>query len=499
MPAFDAEQIFGRRRSGILLHPTSLPGEWDNGDLGDNAFRFVDFLAATGQTIWQMLPLGPTHDGGSPYQCLSVHAGNPRLISIDRLVSEGMLDDEDVRRYRRADSEQPSFAARERLLERARQAFFERADEEHRTAYERFASSHDHWLADYALFQALRIENELREWSQWPASLRDRDTRALAKARDRHCDTIELVRFEQFLFHRQWTALKAYANDRGVLLFGDIPIFVAYDSVDVWANRDIFRLDERGHPLVVAGVPPDYFSATGQLWGNPHYDWEHMKEDGFSWWMKRIESQFEVCDLVRIDHFRGFESYWEVPVGQENAIGGRWVKGPGELFFETTLERFGSLPFVAEDLGLITPQVYALRDKYHLPGMRVLQFAFDGKRDNPYLPHNHERNSVVYTGTHDNDTTLGWYESASEDTCAYVKEYLGGFSEPMPWPLIRTALRSVANTCIIPMQDLLGLGSEHRMNTPGTTTNNWTWRFDWDQLTDDTMERLARIVDLYGR
>jgi len=483
--------LLNRRRAGILLHPTSLPGPHGCGALGDEAFRFIEFLAAAGQTLWQVLPLGPTHANGSPYQCLSVHAGNPRLICLDRLAAYGWLARDDAAEEREGD--------RATVLARAYAGFLERASAQERASFDEFVSTQQGWLADYALFQALRLQYECADWSRWPATLRDRDAAALDKVRRRHRAIIERICFEQYAFQRQWDEVRAEANRRGILVFGDMPIFVAHDSVDVWVNRHLFELDDKGRPTVVAGVPPDYFSATGQRWGNPHYRWKLMEEDGFAWWMQRVASQLRMFDLVRIDHFRGFEAYWEIPADQPTAMGGRWVEGPGGKFFDAVLRRFGSLPFVAEDLGLITAPVHALREQYQMPGMRILQFAFEGGSDNPYLPHNHCRDAVVYTGTHDNDTTLGWYEGLGAPMRERVREYLGRPAEPMPWPLIRTAYASVANTAVIPLQDALALGTSSRMNTPGTTQDNWRWRFDWAQMPVELAAGLRQLSALYGR
>jgi 4-alpha-glucanotransferase len=482
--------LLNTRRAGVLLHPTSLPGPDGCGALGDEAFRFIDFLAAAGQTLWQVLPLGPTHANGSPYQCLSVHAGNPRLICLDRLISDGWLARGDA-----AERE----ADRASALSQAHAGFLERASEQERASFDEFVSTQQGWLADYALFQALRLHYECADWSRWPATLRDRDPAALDKARRRHRAMIDRICFEQFVFQRQWDGVREEANRRGILVLGDMPIFVAHDSVDVWVNRHLFELDDKGRPTVVAGVPPDYFSATGQRWGNPHYRWKLMEEDGYAWWMGRIATHLRMFDLVRIDHFRGFEAYWEIPADHPTAMGGRWVEGPGGTFFDAVLRRFGSLPFVAEDLGLITPPVHALREQYQMPGMRILQFAFEGGCDNPYLPHNHRRNTVVYTGTHDNDTTLGWYEGLDAPMRERVREYLGHPAEPMPWPLIRAAYASVANTAVIPLQDALALGTSSRMNTPGTSQDNWRWRFDWAQVSVRLAAGLRRLSEIYGR
>ena len=491
------ESSLNRRRTGILLHPTSLPGPRRHGDFGSEAYRFVDFLAAAGQSVWQVLPLGPTHNGGSPYQCLSVHAGNPLLISVQRLIDQGWLQANGEAEMDVAD-EARTYAT-DGPLARAYRGFREGADEATRADYYAFLTAAHDWLEDYALFLALRVRFKHAAWTEWPAPLRDRDGDALAKARRRHHGFIDLVRFQQFLFYRQWLEIRRYANERDILLFGDMPIFVAHDSVDVWAHRDIFNLDREGQPVVVAGVPPDYFSATGQRWGNPHYRWDVMAEDGYRWWIRRIGGQLQLFDLVRIDHFRGFESFWEIPADRGDATEGRWVDGPGAKLFDALHAHFGRLPFVAEDLGMITPAVLALRDKYGLPGMKVLQFAFDGSADNPYLPHNHQVDCVIYPGTHDNDTTVGWYDSLAAGSKEYVMEYLAYPREPMPWPLIRAALESVAQLSIVPMQDVLGLDGRHRMNTPGTSQGNWRWRFRWDQVPADLAGKLKRMAQIYQR
>lgn len=475
-----------RRRAGVLLHPTSLPGPGDTGDLGHEARHFVDFLVGAGMSVWQTLPLGPTHNDRSPYLCLSVHAGNPALISLALLHEWGWLA---------VDAQ----GARAVLLQKARASFDQSADGAARDAREAFVVREQDWLADYSLYLALRKAYGFVPWWQWPESLRDRDADALAEARVRLADDIAQVEFEQFVFFRQWEALKAYANAQGVQLFGDMPIFVAHDSAEVWAHREYFALDAAGQPTVVAGVPPDYFSETGQRWGNPLYRWERMQADGFHWWIERMRTQRELFDLIRIDHFRGFQAYWAVPAGEPTAIHGHWIEAPGEALFAALALEFHPLPVVAEDLGLITPEVYALRDRFAIPGMAVLQFAFDGGADNPYLPHNHRRNLVVYTGTHDNDTTLAWFRHLPEQRQAHVRDYLGGTGEPMPWALIRAAYASVAQLAICPMQDVLGLGEGHRMNVPGQAEGNWTWRFDWSQISPEATGRLRHFAAEYRR
>ncbi|MFN3920116.1 MAG: 4-alpha-glucanotransferase [Methylohalobius sp.] len=476
--------VLQRRRAGILLHLTSLP----NANLGQDAFRFIEFLAACGLSVWQVLPIGPTHADGSPYQCLSAHAGNPLLIDWQWLAERGWLTPEQVEK-----------GNREALLNSAYAAF--RADEGGKLAeeFKKFVLFHAYWLEDYALFTVLKRCFNDRPWWEWPLKYRHCNAESLARIRLKFVGEIDRVRFEQFLFFQQWKELRCYAHKLGVLLFGDMPIFVAADSADVWARRQYFRLDRQGLPTVVAGVPPDHFSPTGQRWGNPSYAWEAMERDGFSWWIERMHTQLELFDWIRIDHFRGFEACWEIPAACETAVHGRWVGVPGEALLKTIQAKFGRLPLVAENLGFITPQVEALRKKFGLPGMLILQFAFDGGAGNPYLPHNHTADNVVYTGTHDNDTTLAWFQSLDASRQAYVYEYLGRPKEAMPWALMRAAFASVATVAIVPMQDVLGLGAGHRMNTPGTACGNWRWRFCWEQLRPEHGERIQRWVQLYGR
>ena len=483
-----------RRRAGVLLHPTSLPGLYGNGDLGPHAYRFVDFLANCGFSVWQTLPLGPPHDDLSPYSAQSVHAGNPRLIALEPLLDAGWLTPDGGPGHGES-----GWAYRQRRLREARSGFA-RHNGSAREAYAVFQHHHADWLDDYALYQAIRAAQQQRAWFDWPADLRDRHPNALALARQQQAEVIAQCKFEQFLFFNQWTALKRYANARDILMFGDIPLFVGYDSADVWAQRAAFLLDAAGRREVVAGVPPDYFSATGQLWGNPHYAWETMRADGFQWWKARIRTQLTQFDLLRIDHFRGLEAYWEVPASAETAVGGRWQPAPGDALFRALRSEFGSLPLVAEDLGIITPEVEALRDAHGLPGMKVLHFAFGGGADNPYLPHQHVPNAVVYTGTHDNNTTLGWFAELDAGTRAHLFDYLGSDATRMPDLLTRAALASVARLAILPMQDLLELGGEHRMNRPGIANGNWTWRFAWEQFTEESLAaRYRHLLNLYGR
>lgn len=494
-----------QRASGILLHPTSLPSPFGIGDLGTEAYRFIDFLAESAQQYWQVLPLGPTGYGNSPYLSYSALAGNPLLISPEKLREEGWLEASDWANF-------PEFPAKrvdydlvvETKMPLLRQAFdrFNQAPPTKHADYEDFCSHHAHWLDDYALFMALKEAYGGQSWNQWDKTLAKREPQVLNEWRDRLQTQIRFFKYLQYEFFRQWQHLKQYANDRGIKIFGDIPIYVAHDSVEVWAHQDIFCLDEEtGEPSLMAGVPPDYFSATGQLWGNPVYNWEQVERNNFEWWLQRFEGILEKVDLIRIDHFRGFEAFWAVKQGQQDAREGEWIKAPGDRFFQLLGEKLGQLPIVAEDLGLITPEVEALRDRFGFPGMKVLQFAFGDSPDNPYLPFNyHNRNCIVYTGTHDNDTTVGWFENLPSPDQKQVIEYLGCVCpEGIHWSLIRLALSSVANLAIIPLQDLLGLGSEAKMNTPGQQEGNWEWRYTCEQLTSEIQDRLLRLTQMYGR
>jgi 4-alpha-glucanotransferase len=476
--------IFDQRRSGVLLHITSLP----SGNLGEDAYRFVDFLHDAGVSVWQMLPLGPTHDDRSPYQCLSAHAGNSRLISRTMLRAQPWADATKLK--------DPKMS---RLMAHAYRQFETFADEGEKQAFSTFCEQHEYWLDDYVLFRELRHLNQSRAWFDWAAELRDRVPAALDKVRVERRDALTIRRFEQFMFFRQWHQLRDYANKRGVKLFGDMPIFVAHDSADVWAEPNLFTLDDVGQPTKVAGVPPDYFSETGQRWGNPLYNWPNHSAQNFDWWQRRLRTQLECFDLIRIDHFRGFEACWEIPASCETAIDGQWVAAPGEQLFDAMLDSFGELPLVAEDLGIITDEVTALREKYGMPGMKILQFAFGGDASNPYLPHQQCEDSVTYTGTHDNNTTLGWYESLEPHVKAHLHAYLGETKEGMPWLLIRTALSSVSELAVLPMQDLLSLDATHRMNVPGTVDGNWRWQFSWDMVPEGITAKLKVLNELYGR
>jgi 4-alpha-glucanotransferase len=485
-----AHSPLATRRAGLLLHPTSLPGPGACGELGPDAYRFIDFMAAAGQKVWQVLPMGPTHEDRSPYQSYSAFAGDPELISLQLLCDWGLLESAPLKL---------SYGAKQPYTRAAYNHFQQHGDEILIKEWERFREENAHWLDDYARFRVLKQLHRGKSWTEWPPALRDRTSDALSELDKQERERLDLERFEQFIFFRQWHQLKHYANERGISIFGDLPIFVAHDSADVWVNRHYFKLDEKGEPLVVAGVPPDYFSATGQRWGNPLYDWVEMEKERYAWWLQRINFQLMLFDLVRIDHFRGFEACWVIPADEETAINGQWVKVPGERLFEKLHEQFDPLPIVAEDLGIITHEVEALRDTFALPGMKILHFAFSGNADNPYLPHNHIANCVVYTGTHDNDTTLGWFISLDDQTRAYTDEYLGHPAEEMPWSLIRRAYASIARLVVVPLQDVLELASDARMNIPGTTEGNWLWRFQWEQFDDETSDRLRHLTTMYQR
>ena len=500
-----AKSAIARRSAGILLHFTSLPGPFGVGDLGSAAFAFVDALAQARQTWWQVLPLGPPGDGDSPYQSLSAFAGNPLLISPAGLVREGLIQGCEISgtsfRDDRVDYGRVS-AFKRRLLAVAWERFSRGRKHRLRAEFEQFCAEESKWLDDLALFMAVREAHGGAYWVEWDEGVARRQPGAIALARRELAEAVDLHRFTQFLFHRQLRALRRYARSQGVRLIGDLPIFVSADSADVWANRRLFLLDPDGRPKFVAGVPPDYFSKTGQRWGNPLYDWRAMERARFAWWVDRIAATLRQVDLVRIDHFRGFESYWEIPAAAKTAERGRWVRAPGRALFETLQRRLGGLPFIAEDLGLITPEVEALRERFGLPGMGVLQFAFGGGPEDKFLPHNFDRNTVAYTGTHDNDTTAGWFASLSAGQRRAVRQYapeIGNDSRRAAWALLRLAWSSVAGCAIAPLQDVLGMGRSARMNTPGTATGNWRWRFTEDQLKPETLDRLGELTRLYNR
>jgi 4-alpha-glucanotransferase len=500
------------RCSGILLHPTSLPGPFGIGDLGPEAHAFADFLEASGQSLWQVLPLGPTGYGDSPYACYSAFAGNTLLISPAQLMADGLLPND------AAPSEFPDervdFAAahkyKDSILRQTFLLFKHEADPKLQLGFADFCRRYVSWLDDYALFRALKDAHDGVAWNEWEPALVRRDSAALESAKRDLAEQIEAQKFYQFLFYRQWFALKANCNRRGIKLIGDIPIFVAHDSADVWTNTDQFKLNPDGSPIVVAGVPPDYFSATGQLWGNPLYNWDQMLADGFKWWIQRVHSTLETFDIARIDHFRGFAACWEIPGGDKTAERGHWVVSPGRELFTAIRDELGELPIIAEDLGVITPDVEALRDNFDFPGMRILQFAFSSDPKNIDLPHNYHKNVVVYTGTHDNDTAVGWFSSVAgegstrdveqvERERQFCMQYLNTEGHEIHWDFIRAVLASVANTAVVPLQDVLGLGTKARMNLPNTTAGNWSWRVAPGSLSTDLAKRLRGLTELYGR
>jgi 4-alpha-glucanotransferase len=494
------------RAGGILLHPSSLPGPYGIGDLGPQAYRFVDWLASTGCKLWQVLPLGPTGYGDSPYQCFSAFAGNPYLISFDALIDDQLLSQDDFAEIPEFNATLVNFGQlipwKLSLLQKA----FSRlssASDDFLDEFERFGENNSSWLDDYALFMSLKEANGGGAWSGWDKPLRQRERPAMEKARAAHQDDILRHSFYQFLFFRQWTKLRAYANEQDIKIIGDIPIFIAYDSADAWANPGLFFLDKNSLPTVVAGVPPDYFSKTGQLWGNPLYRWDVHKRSGYAWWLERFRSVLNFVDVVRLDHFRGFAGYYEIPYGAATAETGQWMSGPGRDFFTAVSREFGgkengTLPIIAEDLGVITPDVVELRDGFQLPGMKILQFGFTGA-DNPFLPHNYPAHCVAYTGTHDNDTALGWFESAPEDERKFARRYLNSDGSDFAWDLIRCVWSSVAVYAIAPMQDVLRLGTEARMNFPSRLGGNWEWRMQEEDLTPALAERLGEFNELYLR
>ncbi len=504
------------RESGILLHPTSLPGGQGIGDLGDPSLRFVDKLREIGQHIWQVLPVGPTGYGDSPYQSESTFAGNPLLISVDCLVDLGLLGAAELDGVSVAATDRVDFGAvisvKFQLLGLVTSRFSDRAGPELKAQFDEFCDRHNRvWLDDYAMYVALKTAHGNQPWYRWDSDLVRRDAAALRRAHADLANEIDSVRVIQFLFDLQWHELRRRCESQAVRLVGDVPIYIAHDSADAWAEQALLELDDDGLPTSVSGVPPDYFSATGQRWGNPLYRWNRMAETGYAWWKKRMLRMTELFDLVRVDHFRGFESYWQIPADEPTAVAGRWVPGPGEQFFRELISDLGELPIIAEDLGVITPEVEALRDRFDFPGMRVLQFAFgNDPMAESYRPENYIENCVCYTGTHDNDTTVGWFRSAEgegttrktaeiEAERRTVLDFLGTDGQEIHWDLIGAALDSKANSVIFPMQDLLGLGSEARMNTPGTATGNWCWRFRWPDLTDEAVGRLRHLAESAGR
>jgi 4-alpha-glucanotransferase len=504
------------RCSGILLHLTSLPGRQGIGDLGPCAYEFADFLFAAGQKLWQVLPLNPTGYADSPYQCFSAFAGNPMLLSLERLRDRGLLQDSDLALARPFPEDfvdyGPVIEFRMTALRRAAQVFFADGSSADHAPFNRFCESASSWLDDYALFMACKDAHHGAIWTSWDPQIRKRDPQAVSEWSRKLAPELKAYKYWQFEFFQQWGQLKKYCQQRGICFMGDVPIYVAHDSADVWAHPDLFYLDDQGHPTVVSGVPPDYFSATGQFWGNPIYRWDLLAASGYEWWIERFRATFRLFDMVRLDHFRGFEAYWEVPANETTAIHGRWVKGPGEEFLSALQNAFGELPIVAENLGVITPPVEKLRQQFDLPGMSLLQFAFGNDPQGPsFRPHNYSRDLVAYTGGHDNDTTVGWWSSSGagdstrtpedvrkerEFACAYLNFH---DDSGINWVMIRAVLASVANVAIIPLQDVLGLGSAARMNLPGTVTGNWKWRYRPGALSVELSTMLRHLATLYDR
>lgn len=492
--------MLNRRACGVLLHPTSLPGPGGIGTLGKDACRFIDLLASMGMTYWQVLPLAPPACGNSPYSSFSAFAGNPLLIDLDQIAAAGDLTSvqyEDDENESSVDFASVS-ASKLHYLHQAANSFLQKKDVSCKQEFWDFCNTTP-WLHHYALFMALKQRYKGRCWDKWPSGAALLTREKYEKFSVELGPEIGVQKYIQWQFFRQWKKLRAYAAGKGIAIVGDIPIFVAYDSVDVWSNRELFLLDPKGKPTVVAGVPPDYFSTTGQLWGNPLYDWDEMGRQRYGWWVERFRAMLELFDIIRVDHFRGFEAAWHVPAGEKNAVNGAWTKAPGERLFDALFASLGRVPIIAEDLGIITPEVIALRDRYGFPGMKILQFAFDSGASNAYLPHNHCRNSVVYTGTHDNDTTRGWYSSLSGPQKKRVNGYLGCAEDDAVDALLRLSLMSVADTTIIPFQDLLFLGNEARMNVPGTAFGNWGWRYTWDMVDRNLVGSVRSRLECYGR
>ncbi|PSN11396.1 4-alpha-glucanotransferase [filamentous cyanobacterium CCT1] len=499
-----------QRASGVLLHPTSLPGRFGIGDLGQAAYAFVDFLARSGQTLWQVLPLGPTGYEHSPYiMNFSTFAGNPLLIDLEQLAAEGLLEATELTPLTDVDPEKVDFDKviphKTHFLKLAHDRFLSQQSSDQQAKLEQFCREQASWLDDFVLFMALLEANEGKSWNHWEPAIARREPEALQAQREALKDAIQYHQFLQFKFFEQWQNLRQYANDKNIKIVGDISIYVCHNSSDVWADPELFKLNpDTFEPAFIAGVPPDYFSATGQLWGNPVYNWEKIEKTNFAWWIKRFQVTLQYVDIVRVDHFRGFEAYWQVPAGEETAINGEWIEAPGERFFTALGDALGTLPIMAEDLGIITPEVEALRDRFDFPGMRILMFAFGEDPDNPYLPHNYTRNTVVYPGTHDNNTIIGWWQQASDSEKQFLARYAGYASpesiEAINWLFIRMALSSVADLAIIALQDLLDLDGHARMNDPSRNDGNWRWRYRSSTLlTQALSDRLLAMTQLYSR
>ena len=490
------------RSAGILLHPTSLPGKFGIGDLGPSAYHFVEFLKAAGQTLWQVFPLGPTGYGDSPYQCFSAFAGNPLLISPEFLHRDGLLSDADLAHPHKYNAHKIDFGSvielKTKLL---RKAFHNFSKAKNITdECKEFCSKNEYWLEDYVLFMAAKSHHDGVQWTEWDATIAFR--KDLSSWKKKLADEINYQKFVQYTFHKQWTALREFVHQNGIKIIGDLPIFIAYDSADLWANKELFTVRKDGSLEFVAGVPPDYFSATGQLWGNPLYKWKEMEKDGFLWWRRRISNLLTMVDIVRIDHFRGFDAFWEIPGDAETAINGRWVKAPGQKLFNAIKKSLGVLPIIAEDLGVITDSVEELRDHFDFPGIKIIQFGLGEDGDKKFLPHNHIRNCVVHTGSHDNETTHGFLESERHKNSGiyeWAQKYFNYYGDNLTYELIRAAYQSPANICVIPMQDILNLGNEARMNYPGRPGGNWTWRFTWNQVSNDLASWYKEMTVMFER
>ena len=493
------------RSSGILFHPTSLPGKYGIGTLGKEAYAFIDFLKKSNQKLWQIFPLGPTGYGDSPYQSFSSFAGNPYLIDFDLLIEAHLLSEEDLKDIFFGDNEEyidygAIYNQKYPLLRKAYENFKSSDNNEMKDSLENFKRENSSWLNDYSLYISLKNHFNGLPWNEWPHDIKNRENAAMEHYKNELADDIEYHNFIQFLFFKQWGDVKRYANENSIKIIGDIPIFVAADSSDAWANPEIFLFDKERKPVKVAGVPPDYFSATGQLWGNPLYNWEKLRDTNYNWWVERVRSNLSTCDIIRIDHFRGFEAYWAVPYGDDTAINGQWEPGPGIDLFNAIKSQLGELPIIAEDLGLMTQGVIDLREATGFPGMKILGFAFDSGEENDYLPHTYTKNCVVYTGTHDNDTLVGWFQKAKEEDREFARNYLNSRAdEEIHWDAIRGAWSSVACMAISPVQDFLGLGSEARINTPGVASGNWQWRLKQGVLNNELAERIAKLTKIYSR
>lgn len=492
------------RKAGVLAHPTSFPSPYGIGDLGEGAYKFIDFLVGSGQSIWQVLPIGPTGYGDSPYQSFSSFAGQPLIISPSKLFEIGLLAEEDLNDRRDWDDHAidygPLITYKMAMLQKSFQLFDATKDDSLKNAFKAFCSKEKKWLSNYALFMATKDHHDGVVWTEWQKDIAFPTEESRKKWRMKLAKSVKYYKYLQFIFYKQWFELKDYANNKGIEIIGDTPIFVAFDSADVWADKELFYLDSKGYPTLVAGVPPDYFSATGQLWGNPLYNWDMHQKDGFKWWINKVEGILKIVDTLRIDHFRGFEAYWSVKYGAPNAIAGEWCKAPGMALFEAIQGALGhNLPIIAEDLGVITPEVETLRDTFGLPGMKILQFGFEAVGENSFLPHHFVPNSVCYTGTHDNDTTLSWFDGIEDEAKDKIRRYLNTDGSNIVWDMIRAAWGSVSQSAVVPLQDVMSLGKEARMNTPGVAENNWQWRYTDAMLTTSIMKHLFYLTKLYGR